>query len=202
MLAQCGGPECIVFAASGVLVERQSTHGGVVEAGAIAQEREYSIRRVSAARGVVRECIGTNGCVLAGGGVFSHRIGTNGRVKTAGGIVPERCGANSGEMSAGGVQVAHSKTNGQVEAGVVVPERLRPNGHVKIASGVVGQCEGTNRRVAKAGSIVSKRIGAHGGIVDPNRSVDVVQCVNAFSRVAAGIAAIRCWRRQERFRGW
>jgi hypothetical protein len=51
-----------------------------------------------------------------------------------------------------------------------------------------------------AGSIVSKRIGAHGSIVDPHGGVDVVQCVIALSGVAAGIAAIRCWRRQERFR--
>jgi len=38
---------------------------------------------------------------------------------------------------------------------------------------------------------VSKRIGAHGGIVDPHGGVDVVQCVNALRGVAAGIVAIR-----------
>ena len=103
-------------------------------------------------------------------------------------------------MVAGGVHEAHSKTNGQVEVGVVVFERLRSNGHVKVASGVVGKCRLTNRHVRIAGSIVSKGIGPHGGIVDPHGGVDVVQCVNALSGVAAGIAAIRRWRRQERFR--
>src|SRR6266545_2192831 len=78
-----------------------------------------------------------------------------------------------------------------VAAGSVVPERLRPNGHVKVASGVVGKRPRTNRHVINTGSIVSKRIGTHGGIVDPHGGVDVVQCVNALSGVAAGISAIR-----------
>ena len=47
---------------------------------------------------------------------------------------------------------------------------------------------------------MSKRIETHGGIVDPHGGVDVVQCVNALSGVAAGIAAILWRRRQERFR--
>ena len=42
-----------------------------------------------------------------------------------------------------------------------------------------------------AGSIVSKRVGTHGGIVDSHGGVDIVQCVNALSGVAAEIAAIR-----------
>ena len=63
----------------------------------------------------------------------------------------------------------HSKTNSQVEVGVVLAECLRPNGHVKVASGVVLKRPGTNRHVIKAGSIVSKRIETHGGIVDPAR---------------------------------
>ena len=71
------------------------------------------------------------------------------------------------------------------------PERLRPNGHVKVASGVAGKRPSTNRHVIKAGSIVSKRVGTHGGIVDPHGGVDVVQCVNALRGVAAGIVAIR-----------
>jgi len=62
-------------------------------------------------------------------------------------------------MVAGGVHETHSKTNGQVEVGVVVSERLRPNGHVKVASGVAGKRPSTNRHVIKAGSIVSKRVG-------------------------------------------
>ena len=68
-------------------------------------------------------------------------------LKTGGGVVPERCSANSGEMVAGGVHEAHSKTNGQVEVGVVVGERLRPNGHVKVAGGVAGKRPSTNRHV-------------------------------------------------------
>ena len=49
-----------------------------------------------------------------------------------------------------------------------------------------------------AGSIVSKRIGTHGGIVDPHGGVDVVQCVIALSGVAAGIASVRYRRRNDR----
>ena len=60
-------------------------------------------------------------------------------LKLGGRVVPHRCSANSGEMAAGGVHEAHSKTNGQVEVGVVLVERLRPNGHVKVASGVAVQ---------------------------------------------------------------
>ena len=101
-------------------------------------------------------------------------------------------------MLAGGVHEEHSETNGQVEVGVVVAERLRPNGHVKVASGVAGKRPRTNRHVILAGSIVSKRIGTHGGIVDPHGGVDVVQCVNALSGVAAGIASVRYRRRQNR----
>ena len=52
-------------------------------------------------------------------------------------LFPHRCSANSSEMLAGGVHEAHSKTNRQVEIGVVLAECLRPNGHVKLASGVV-----------------------------------------------------------------
>ena len=94
-------------------------------------------------------------------------------------------------MRAGGVHEEHPKTNGQVEVGVVVSERLRPNGHVKVASGVALKRPRTNRHIIIASSIVSERIGTHGGIVDPHGGVDVVQCVNALSGVAAGIAAIR-----------
>src|SRR6266576_1627058 len=112
-------------------------------------------------------------------------------VVAAGSVLPERCSANSGEMVAGGVHKEHSEANGQVEAGVVVGERLRPNGHVKVTSGVAGKRSRTNRHVILAGSIVSKGIGTHGGIVYPHGSVDVVQCVNALSGVAAGIVAIR-----------
>ena len=64
---------------------------------------------------------------------------------------------------------SHSKTNRQVEVGVVLAERLRPNGHVKVASGVVLKRPRTNRHVIEAVSIVSKRIKTHGGIVDPRR---------------------------------
>ena len=123
--------------------------------------------------------------------VARERPGTNGRVVTCGDVVPERCSANPGEMVAGGVHEKHSKTNGQVEVGVVIGKRLRPNGHVKVASGVAGKRPSTNRHVIKAGSIVSKRVGTHGGIVDPHGGVDVVQCVNALRGVAAGIVAIR-----------
>ena len=48
----------------------------------------------------------------------------------------------------------HSKTNGQVEVGVVLAERLRPNGHVKAASGVVRKRPRTNRHIIRAVSIV------------------------------------------------
>src|SRR5437762_11033179 len=82
-------------------------------------------------------------------------------------------------MPAGGVQVGHSKTNGQVEVGVVVSERLRPNGHVKLASGVVGEREGANRHVTKAVSIATKRIGTDGGIVNPHRGINNAQRVNS-----------------------
>ena len=75
-------------------------------------------------------------------------------------------------MVAGGVHEAHSKTNGQVEVGVVLAERLRPNGHVKVASDVVCKRPRTNRHVINAGSIVSKRIDTHGGIVDPAAVID------------------------------
>ena len=57
-----------------------------------------------------------------------------------GDVIPERRSANSSEMVAGGIHKEHSKTNGQVEVGVVIGERLRPNGHVKVASGVAGKC--------------------------------------------------------------
>ena len=87
--------------------------------------------------------------------------------------IPVRC-------TAGGVLEEHSKTNGQVEAGVVVAERLRPNGHVKVASGVVLKRPRTNRHVILAGSIGSKRIETHGGIVDPAAGgIDTVQRVNS-----------------------
>ena len=101
-------------------------------------------------------------------------------------------------MPASGVHEEHPETNGQVEVGVVVPERLRPNGHVKVASGVAEERARTNRHVSRAGSVVSKRIGTHGGIVEPHGGVDVVQCVNALSGVAAGIASVRNRRRQSR----
>ena len=156
--------------------------------------------RCCCACGVLRERVGTNGRIVFAGGVLPERVGTNGRVVTSGGVVPERCSANSGQMAAGGVHEEHPETNGQVEVGVVLLERLRPNRHVKVASGVVGKRPRTNRHVVIAGSIVSKRIETHGGIVDPHGGVDVVQCVNALSGVAARIAAIRCWWRQERFR--
>ena len=52
-------------------------------------------------------------------------------------------------MSAGGVLEGHSKTNGQVEVGVVLAECLRPNGHVEVASYVVRKRPGTNRHVIR-----------------------------------------------------
>ena len=103
----------------------------------------------------------------------------------------ERCSANAGKMIAGGIQEEHSKTNGQVEVGVVVPERVRPNGHVKAAGGVVGKRRRTNRHVETAGSIVMKRILADGGIGDSTGESE--QSVRAFSGVGAGIAPIWRW---------
>ena len=92
------------------------------------------------------------------------------------------------------------KPMAKLKLALLLLERLRPNGHVKVASGVVLKRPRTNRHVILARSIVSKRINTHGGIVNSHGGVDVVQCVNALSGVAAGIAAIRCRRRQERFR--
>ena len=67
----------------------------------------------------------------------------------------ERCSANSGEMVAGGVHEEHSKTNGQVEVGFVVPQRVRPNSHIKVAGGVVGKRRRTNRHVETAPVVLS-----------------------------------------------
>ena len=48
------------------------------------------------------------------------------------------CSTISCDTVAGGIRhESHSKTNGQVEVGVVLVERLRPNCHVKVASGVL-----------------------------------------------------------------
>ena len=112
----------------------------------------------------------------------------------------ERCSANAGKMIAGGIQEEHSKTNGQVEVGVVVPERVRPNGHVKVAGGVVGKRRRTNRHVETAGSIVMKRIETDSGIGDAASEAE--QSVIALSGVGAGIAAIRCRGREKRLRSW
>ena len=87
-------------------------------------------------------------------------------------------------MVAGGVQEAHSKTNGQVEVGVVLVERLRPNGHVKVASGVLFERPNTNCGVIKAGGSVAKRTKTHGGIVDSARGgIDTGQRVSSHSGV-------------------
>src|SRR5262249_56134283 len=60
------------------------------------------------------------------------------------------------------------KTKGNVEVAVDVGfERVCPYGHVLEAGGVVGKRPSTNRHVKLSASIVSKRIGTHGGIVDP-----------------------------------
>src|SRR5205807_8550193 len=98
---------------------------------------------------------------------------------------------NSGEMFAGGIHEAHSKTNRQIEVGVVVSERVRPNGHVKVAADVVGKRARTNRHVETASGIVMKRLKADGSIGDPAGEAE--QSVRALSGIGAGIAAIR-WR--------
>ena len=100
----------------------------------------------------------TDSGVEGGGCVFTQRIGTNGRVKFADRVVSHGCSANSGQVPASGVLEGRSKTNGQVETGVVLIECLRPNGHVKVASGVGGKSSRTNRYVIVAGGIVGKRI--------------------------------------------
>jgi hypothetical protein len=61
-------------------------------------------------------------------------------------------------MSAGRVQVCYSKTNGQVEVGIVLAECLRPNGHVEVASSVALKRPGTHGHIILAGCIVGKRI--------------------------------------------
>ena len=91
-----------------------------------------TVGRVVAAGGVATERIGTNGRVVFAGSVLPERVGTNGRVKIGGGVVPERCSANSGEMVAGGVHEEHSKTNGQVEVGVVVLSASVPMAMLKL----------------------------------------------------------------------
>ena len=130
-----------------------------------------------------RATLNSRGCVV------KERSGTNGRVKLASCVVPHGCSANSGQMPAGGVQEAHSKTNGQVEVGVVLVECLRPNCHVEVASCVAGKRPRTNGHVILTGSIGSKRIFTHGGIVDPGG--ERVQRV--ISHCCVSTCATRAW---------
>jgi hypothetical protein len=95
-------------------------------------------------------------------------------------------------MVAGGVHEAHSETNGQVEVGLCCWCACIPMAMLKVRAMLLASSPRTNH-VKTAGSIVTKRIGTHGGIVDLNRSVEIEQSVIALSCMGAGIAAIR-WR--------